>query len=637
MYIVAPEERAVVQALEAEEKQAVAWLYLGERVRSFESCERWFAGRGTRIEFGAVLQEVAQARKQAYIDYVGQLGARFDSPQWWLGALSEKNPYNSKVYLHVCHILTAIRLVQKNAGEVPIVIVADNHSVRQILASHLAARGAHVIHTPEPLAGVIYARLRMILSWLIRCLWFVLHHGSRLAMARLLVARQRVVWGGSLPPAGKGLVLLHGWVDERCFDEHGRFCNINLGNLAQYLESRGWTYCLVPMILPDVPYAHMVRILLRSKTALLLPHAWLTASDLWRALAADLGWEQAHRDWPPFEDLDIGPLIEDEIRRDWMVARTPTNMLNALLVSRWQRHSLPIAGFVYSYENHRWERAFCLGFRRYYPDTCLIGYQDANVPDLCLNFFVATSEFKQLPFPDVVITNGYYSFDVLRQSGYPKERLRQGGAVRFEPSVRLAYHLDEAQGLGTDAETIPRMVLVVTPYSQELAAELIWKTVKALGAETGLRVVIKCHPVFPFSYILRALGDPTFPPHFQLSDRPFLELLRESGVLLYMDSTTSLEALAHGVAIIHVGSDWSLDLDTIGLPCEERVKARDPAEITAAVREIFGMDPLQRAGRRRKGRELVKTFFGPVGEPAYTPVAEALATVNKAPVYHEQA
>jgi len=623
VHIVAAKEHAVRQALETERgPQPVVWLYLGERVDTLESCEGWFAGRGIRREFGHELQETARTTKEAYIEYMGALSQRLDSVQWWLGSPAEKNPYVSKIYVRLCRILTVTRLL-KAAGETS-VVVTDEPSVKRILAEFLISQGVPVMVAKDPPATVVSERFATILSWFIRRIWFILHHGFRLIIARLLGGRLSVAGKGAQPDPRQGMVLLHGWVDERSFDATGRFRNINLGNLVQYLEDRGWSCRLVPMILPDVSYASTLRALLRSRTASLVPHAWLTLSDLCRALVVDLAVAGEQRQWPRFEGVDMGPLIEADIRQDWKVARVPTHFLNTLLVHRWRKHHVPVAGFAYSYENHSWERAFGLGFRQAYPEARLVGYQDANVPDLCLNFFISESERDHHSFPDAVVTNGGYSFDVLLRSGYPKERLRRGGALRFESSVRLAYHPPGPIGSKRNTAPIRRQVLVAAPYSQELAAELIWKAIHALGPEQDLRVVIKCHPVFPFSRISNALGGLRLPPQFEVSDRPFLDLLEESGVLLYMDSTTSVEGLARGVPIIHVGSDWSLDLDTIGLPCRERVKVRTPQELSVAVRDVLDMNGAKLEERQRQGRELVKTFFGPVGEAAYVPVAEAL-------------
>lgn len=615
LYIVEPDEQAVRRSLGTEPDRAVAWLYLGEHIAVAESCSRWFAPGGVRLDLGPVLQEVALTCKQAYIDYVGRLGTRFDEPAWWVGSIAGRNPYISKTFLQACYVLAAARLIQTAPAGMPVVLVAGDACVRQVLARHLGL-------ADEPAASGWGA----VLAGLARRIWFVFHHCGRLVVARLFGARKRSVWTGDADLSRRRLVVLHGWVDERSFDRSGRYHSTTLGRLDSYLEGRGWGCCLLPMIPWDAPYIRTFRTLLRSRTPFLLSHAWLTIGDVCRAALADPWWHGGQRAWPLFEGVDIGPLLDADVQRDRVAARGPTHLLLSALVERWRREGLPVAGLVYSYENHQWERALCLGFRRAFPDAAVVGYQDANVPELCLNFFPAEAEFDRRIFPDLVVTNGPYGFDVLRRAGYPPERLRQGGALRFEPSVTRVFQPRETQGQETDGTLPRRTVLVVAPCGRELAAEVIWKSCRAFEHDARVKVVIKCHPALPFAFLGDELKGLTLPPHVEVSERSFLELLRESGVLLYMDSTTCLEALAHGVAVVHVGSDGSLDLDTIGFPCEERSRARTPDEIAAAVRRVFDMDPLRRSSLRRSGRELVKTFFGPVGDAAYAPVAEALGS-----------
>lgn len=613
LHIVEPDEQAIRRSLEAELGRAVAWLYLGERIDAAESCSQWFSPGDIQLELGPVLQEVALVCKQAYIDYIGRLGVRFNAPAWWVGSIAGKNPYISKTYLHICYILATARLLQAVPVGMLVVIVTDDACVRQALAGYLGVQESSTV-PPR----------KQVLVGLARRLWFILHHCARLLVARVLGARKRSVWTGTSSRPDPRLVLLHGWVDERSFDQEGGYHSTTLGQLDHYLDNKGWACCLLPMIPWDAPYVRTLRALIRSQTPFLLPHAWLTVGDICRAALIGLDRQGSRGAWPLFEGIDIGSLIEADMQRDWVVARVPTHLLLAFLVERWRQERLPVVGLVYSYENHQWERALCLGIRRAFPDAAVVGYQDANVPELCLNFFPAESEFDRRIFPDCVVTNGPYSFGVLRRAGYPKERLRQGGALRFEPSVAQVFQPQEAQGTQADAALPRRVVLVVAPCGKELAAEVIWKSCRAFERDAHVRVVIKCHPTLPFSFLGDVLKGVTLPPHFEVSELPFLDLLRESGVVLYMDSTTCLEALAHGVAVVHVGSDGSFDLDTIGFPCHERAKARTPDEIADAVRRVFDMDPLRLPLRRRSGRELVKTFFGSVGETAYAPIAAAL-------------
>ncbi|TAJ34881.1 MAG: hypothetical protein EPO64_00495, partial [Nitrospirae bacterium] len=77
--IVAPDESQIHKAFEGQEGE-LTWAYVGECVATFERCETWFRERGCRLDLGAEIQTVAQEYKQAYIDYIGALGLRFDSP-----------------------------------------------------------------------------------------------------------------------------------------------------------------------------------------------------------------------------------------------------------------------------------------------------------------------------------------------------------------------------------------------------------------------------------------------------------------------------------------------------------------------------------------------------------------------------
>lgn len=628
-YIIPAAEKAVRRALDAEPQAFDGWLYLGERVTVSEACDRWLAGKGKRLGLGADLQATAREVKQDYLEYVARLGVRLDSPEWWLSSLSEKNPYISKTFLWLCQILTAVRLLERTPAHRPVLIVAEHPAVRRVLTRHLGAMGWSVGADGEPDRPVIRTRMAVCLVNLLRLVRFVVVNCARSVQARLLGARRPGAWGGECATGGPGLVLLHGWVDGRSFDERGRYRNVNLGELGPYLERHGWRCRLVPLVLPTVSYGRTVRALLQSGTTFLLPHAWLTPGDVVKAALADLAWRRPRGPFPPFQSLDIGPLIDSDLAQDRATARLATNLLYTFLVERWRSANLSVDGFVYSYENHLWERAFCLGFQRAFPSARRIGYQDANVPDLCLNFFFADAERARCPGPHRVVANGPYSFEVFRRAGYGDETLLKGGAIRFESSVRRLGPEVQRGRLDADGERPNPVVLVVVPSSKALAAELVHKTLAALGGESDIRVLIKCHPVLPFEVVARELGDATLPRNFEVATGPFGELLLRAGVLVYMDSTTAVEALAHGLGVVHVASDWSLDLDTIGLDYEERVRVRTPVELRAAVRAFLGEEGDCLAERRRRGRALAARFFGRTGDAAYRPVLDALGEASR--------
>lgn len=613
--IVAPPRRALSRALRRARGTSARWAYFGETVPKALTCSRRLQGIAEQVMIGPLLQEVGQKCRGEFIEYIGCLSAARASDSWWLGSVSEKNPYVSKLFLHACYLLTAERLMSGQAGGAPLLLVVENRAVRQTLATHLRAKKTVEVVWQEPWGSKVLGWLTETAECWVRRGWFVARHLGRIVAARLLQPRPQDFGSPSGLRAASGLMLLRSWVDQRCFPEPVTYRSINFGDLHHFLNAQRRPWAIVPSVLPTWSFWRGVRSLVRSGVPFLLPQRSLHATDVLRAVIR-WGRRPKPEPCPLFQGADISLLILDDQRRDWVLGRSPTNALLGAAVRRWAEAGIPIHTFIYTFENHLWEKAFCLAFREFFPATRLIGYQDANLPAMALNFFVARGEASMVPLPDLLITNGRYSFDLLAQGGHDPARLRRGGALRYQ---YLAASERGCEGL--NAKDRPDggnglFVLVTTSIGEPLAFELVWKVIQAFRSEVTIPVVLKCHPGLPFPALSSRLGIGSLPDHITVSHRPVPELLPRAAVLLYMDSTTSLEALALGVPLIHVSSDYGLDFDPLdGVP-EVRASVRDPEQLFKAVRAVLD-SPARATDRTRCGQELSPKFFEPVDESVY--------------------
>lgn len=596
----AASRRGVFRAIRQAGHDQIRWVYFGEEVSTAVACERWLERRAKRIEIGEQLRDTAQRSRQAFIEYIGKLSEQHDSESWWLASLSEKNQYVSKVFLHACYVLVALRLIRERDDKGMLLLLVEDRAVRQCLCGQLEAIAESSWLYRERFGERFRVFIRETGEFWARFVHFIGQQFGRLLIARMFGSGAEIHRKYSTP-----LTLLHSWVDRRSFDESGAYRSINFGDLECYLVSQGRTVAIVPAILPALPFLSGVRALVRSGVPFLLPQRFLRMTDVLREAFRTMARPRPIR-WPPFEGVDIFPLIEEDRRQDWLKGRERRNALYVAAVRRWREAGIPIKSFIYTFENHLWEKAYCLAFRRHYPGARLIGYQDANLPMMLLNFFVAKRERALVPLPDVLITNGRYSYNLLMESGHDQVRLRCGGALRYQHLVDLA-----AEARGTVAAARP-VVLVATSMGVSLACELLWKTLQAFERETRVRVVIKCHPGLPFPALATALGLSRLPDHFEVSDLPVKELLRCCHVLFYMDSTTSLESLAMGIPPVHVASDLTLDLNPLEGAPETHRTVRTEEELRRAA-----VDPFVSSRPTIGGEEAISYFFGPVNDTFY--------------------
>lgn len=597
--ISSPSRRSVKRILKRMNGKKFRWVYFGEDVLKTISIDGTIRDKGQRFEIAGLLQETAKSLRRPYIDYIGKLSRRKNSLRWWASSISEKSPYNSKTFLHACYIKTCVDILKKYPDE-SFVLFVEKRAVRRALLKNIAV--GNLEHTGDA-GGSIREDLKDLKELILYTGWFLLSSIYRIAIAKYAYRMQRRVGPQRSP------VLIYTWADKRSFDEKGAYRENYFGKLPEYLKRDGKNVIIVPRILSAVPYRDTVNNMTKSNRVFLIPHAFISTLDVGGVFFATLINKPKKTSYPKFENIEISELIYEDLKNDWIGARVAFDLLLYHFVRRLKEKHVSVDTVIYPYENQIWEKVLCTAMREFYPSAYLIGYQHTTIFTMYLNYFFSKQEVDIIPSPDKIITNGRRPKDAFIESGYPEEKVVQGGAIRY------AHPLKPGVG-GRRKKGDKPVILVTTSISESDAVELIWKILKAYAHRSEYRILIKCHPYMPFEKISGRL-DVKLPTHFAVSDRPVAELLKESDVLLYTSSTTCVEAIAAGVPVVHVGSDLMIDLDPLDFDPKARRSARNPEEIVKRVEEAIAMDEKELLRKRKIWSGVVRDLFGKVDDSVY--------------------
>lgn len=580
------------------------WVYLGENVPKAIAVENWVGTRGARIEIADILQETARLIRQPYIDYIGSLSVKNNSMLWWAGSLSEKNPFISKTFLYTCYIKVALSLLESHNQD-NMVFFVENRRLRLSLVNNVrAALGAEVVHVeigPSHILDIVKDGIEFV----IKHGWFILNNIYRILLTQHIHHLNK---SGS----EESIVLLHTWVDQRSFGEDDNtFRDAYFGTLREHMKKKGKNVFTVPYVLHTVPYAGTVKKLIDRDEHFLIPSAYLNISDIFRVLKAT--WIPPKKsDNPHFENMDISDLIYDEYKNDWKDTRIVSNLLFYYVVRNWKAHGINIERFIYTYENHTWEKLFCIALREFYPSVRIIGYQHATLSKMLLMYFISGKEHDIIPFPDKVITNGRYFTDVLLESGYDSDKLICGGAIRYEYLTEMLKEPIQQKKVEKGYN-----ILVTPPIDKNEAIELVSKVLGAFESMDTYNVIIKCHPLMPYQRIADELNITALPRHFTISTEPISALLSGSDLLLYTSSTTCIEAIATGTQVLHIGSNFSIDRDILDALPEIRSSARTVEEIRSKVNELLETSPDELRNKQVDTKRIATDFFGTVDDSIF--------------------
>ena len=606
--VCSPNKRSVSKIPKVVGNNNFKWVYFGENIPDAIVVKKWLGVKGERIDIADALQETARTLRQPYIDYIGRLSVENNSMLWWASSLSEKNPFGSKIFLHSCYVKVAISLLESYKQD-NLIFIVENRSLRSSLIKNISdIFGDGVVHFESMLSNILES-INNRMEFIVKHGWFLANTIYRIILTQHFYHLNYIKNGPK-----DDLVLIHTWVDQRSFPEGNDFRDAYFGMLSKHIKGKGKNVVIVPYILHTVSYTQTIKKLISCSEQFLIPSAYLKISDIAQVLK--LIYEKPKK-YPHsiFENIGISDLIDDELKNDWKNVRKISNLLHYSIVKNLNEHGISVERFIYTYENHTWEKVYCLAFREFYPSTILVGYQHAAISKMFLNYFLSKNEHNIIPFPDKVVTSGKYPGDTLLESGYDQNKLISGGAIRYEYLTKI---LDKAivQDI-TKSKQSSFDILVTTSIDKNESGELLSKVLEAFKSFDMYNIMFKCHPIMPYQQIAKDMNITSLPNHFSVVDQPISSLLDKCDLLIYTSSTTCIEALASGVPVLHVSSNYVIDRDILDSLPDIRLSARTVKEIRSMTRQISEMDTEDLYKRKMVARNIARNFFGTVDDSVF--------------------
>jgi hypothetical protein len=567
----------------------IPWMYLGRDILVSRRLDAEASSMGPRISIADDLMKAASELRQSYIDYIGALGARHPPLSWWMTALSERSPFSSDVLLHFCYLSLSMAHAREHDGD--LVVFAESRPLLRSIGKNLGGMAGVRVMAVDSSLRARWDSALLRCSSIARIGYFTLASTGRVLLSRALALLK--------PRPGdvgtRERIAFLSWADARSFPEEGGFIDAYLGEMAAGLSRPGRDIVRIVQIIPTFPYFRAVRCLGGLEDRVRLWEELLSPLDPLRALFLARSRFPALGEIPPWNGLDVSDIVPGEHRRN-RHSTAPVKACLAYLAGKRLGSRIGPRDVVYPFENHSWEKLFCLGLRESSPKTKLLGYAHATVPPLELSYSRSVEHEAGMPLPDVILVNGTRSRELLAGSGFDPGRIVVAGAFRY-PGIQRAA--------GTPRDEPGHTILIATMVTFEESLELLSTCIRAFPGAGGPDIVVKCHPTLPFGSLAPYL--PPLPRGMTVSGEPIGTLLTEAGVLVYGGtSTVVLEALAKGVPWIHVRSGLSLDLDIFaGTDLERSVST--PEELREeALRALGGTAAVPPAAGRILGE-----YFGP--------------------------
>jgi hypothetical protein len=532
---------------------------------------------------------------QDYIDLIGKLSNKYNSIYWWATTISSKNPFISELYpntFYYCHIIRYIEDYPDNN----IIILSKNHIINENIEKYCIKYSINYAYLGKK-RNILQEFLNITINFGANVILYLYQTWKK---KYLIHKYLDVKIKTELKPQEKYYVL-RSWFYDKSISSDMNYADSYFGGLHQYLAHRHKNLIVIAGIMGNSSV--LIKKMAKCKDILIIPQEYFIGYLDYILISIKTFLNRIKIDTRCIlGGVDVTDLIKEELKRNYRIFEIPNNIIRYYLIKRLIEQ-IKIDTFVFTFENHSWEKMCVLAFKKYSTKTKTIGYQHASISKSYLNFFPSEFETEIIPLPDKIISLGTETKRILEKYGsYPEDRIRVGCALRFE-------YLHKSKKFDRKKRNFIFVALTISKYESKKLINFIHNS---LSSDKKYKVILRSHPATPFSGIEKELGF-KLSENFQASTNvSMLDDFERSDIVLYTGTTVCMEALMMGLPVIHIDLGEPISVDPLFECNHLKWTVKHPDELIPAIDEIYNLDEDEFKHQQKLARKYVENYFLPV-------------------------
>lgn len=532
-----------------------------------------------------------------FVNFVGELNLQNSSLLWWGLNFTNKNPITTRLCDQASAILS-IRDILENKGMEKVLVISDDRALLRQFKIYSDEKGYRLTDAFDKgfdLLGIIKRHIPLLV-------FFGFFRSFAASIYSKMYCRKRL-------DRSKEYLVIMSLLSPQSFFKGDRYRDAYFGDFVDYVRKKKLN--VVSFLIPTVPFRKYKNMLKNAQRAaegmpMYSVDYFLGLPSLALCLVRSLGRYYRRIDVKgdmSVDGIDISFLVKESIRKDIFSAQF-FDTLKIYYAVRSLSRSLKIKQFYYPFENRAFEKMAILSIKENSPKTRIVGNQHASISMRHTNFFLSKNEVSITPLPDIIMSMGEATKDILERFGnFPKETLRLGCALRH--------------GLGSDHVRTKRSsvhnILVVLATGLDEYVKVLLFLNDAVGRDKNYEIRIRPHPVFDLDHAIKITGKLNF-EFSNMAGRTIEECMKWADVVVYVHSTVAIEALAQGLPVLHLKIDNTLNPDPLFDFNEFKWTINSASDLLPVLSNINRMERADFTARQDGARRYVKRYLYPVNE-----------------------
>jgi hypothetical protein len=451
--------------------------------------------------------------------------------EWLFGKIASRNPFFSSLFLNCVYLAFVKKLIQKRYVFDELIVYSV--LLKKILVGYFYVHGINVAVNCRRRSTK--QRLREFFGPLFR----LRHRIKDFSKSYISAFRRRAHTYRSDNP----LTLLDNFVLKESFDRDV-FNDRYYPGLHRYLSSSEKKYFYYLPTFAGVDrndYKKFFKLMRDSSSNFLIKEDFLKLWDYIYAFIHPLRILKIKIRKSKFLGFDLWPLLKWELYDSIFDRTIFLSLLNYRFVKRLKEEKIKVRLLIDWFENQPIDRSLIYGFRKYFPETPIIGYQGYIFsPYFIINIVPTEAENVTGVLPHEVAVVGKGLIKVIK-GFHPDLRVVESPAFRFNDVWRKKIFQPEKGKYN---------ILVALPISLDKSEEILRIIISASGGKyEDLIFNVKSHPLLD-EKVLREYCNFAFPKEFNFVYGDIHDWIEKASLLIGNASSVCVESLAMGIPVI---------------------------------------------------------------------------------------
>jgi hypothetical protein len=481
--------------------------------------------------YAVQLDEIAEELRRPYTELVQSISAPYgNSLDWWVTPLASRNTYICPLFDRLCRAVLAQRVIATD----PTKDVIVDHPVLGHLLQEILPSSVNVICTMSHWRWRFRATATVMRRLLIS-IWMV--------VGRIFFSKFVQLVSKDLPL--EPIISL----DTNIYPEsiqHGTFSDRHYpGILDTLLESERKIVYWTPSFYGVRDYLKLFRSLRKCQDNLLIPDDYLQVIDYIYAISHILRVPRKVKTCN-FLGINVTELVNGACVENLANLGSVEALLRYRFVKRLSLKGIKVRRVIEWFENQEVDHGSVAGWREFFPNTSVVGYQGFLAARTYLCMFPLALENQIQLIPNIIAVMGATLVE-------PAKEFCHNLRVVIAPAFRF-----QKVWLKRSVAPDPKYftILVTLPVMKLESASIISMVTHAIKLITGeisrpCRILVKHHPATSRTAVQQDVFK--FPQNFSAIDDDLFKILDQVNMLISAASSTCVQAIARGVPVAIVG------------------------------------------------------------------------------------